>query len=179
MRKICLVLLILFTVLNYTLYAQDVDFRDPETWLLGYFEPDELLQSPHDNWFNKEFDSYQIDNESFMELAEMSLKDIEVLIVLGTWCPDSRREVPRFMKLAQLIGLDQGLISMMGTDSYKEAPVENYENLNIERVPTFIFYHKKNEIGRIIEYPVASLEKDIIGILRRTANGERRMAVLE
>ncbi len=146
-------------------FAQEINFRDPQTWILGYFQADDLLQNPHGTWFNKEFDSYHIDEQALIELINMDLEDIEVLVVMGIWCPDSRREVPRFLKLSQVCGLRQDKISFLGTDSNKEAPVDDYEALDIERVPTFIFYYNKNEIGRIIEYPEASLEKDMVNIL--------------
>ncbi len=166
MKKILLSLIVfLFFCASLPLFAQEVNYSDPQTWLLGYFQADDLLQYPHSEWFNKEFDSYKIDDKSLIELMNLDFEDIEVIVVLGTWCPDSRREVPRFMKLSQLIGLDQGKVSFIGTDSYKMAPIENFDNMDIERVPTFIFYYKKNEIGRIIEYPEASLEKDMLNIL--------------
>ena len=167
MKKIFVVLILSLSAAGcFFTNAQEVNFNDPQTWLLGYFNPDQLLLEPHSSWYNREFDSYKIDSEAFIELSEADFEGIEVLIVLGTWCPDSRRELPRFMKVSQLAGFKQENIKMMGTDSYKEAPIENYDDLNIERVPTFIFYHNKNEIGRIIEYPVASLERDMVNILR-------------
>ena len=39
------------------------------------------------------------------------------------------------------------------------------EGLNIEKVPTFIFYKNGIEIGRIIESPEKSIEKDFLKIL--------------
>ena len=42
---------------------------------------------------------------------------------------------------------------------------EKFESLNIERVPTFIIYRNKNELGRIVEYPETSLEKDMLDIM--------------
>ena len=149
-----------------TLFAQETNFRDPQTWLLGYFDAEQLLAEPHNTWYNEEFDAYELDNEAFLELVELKLDGVEVLIVLGTWCPDSRREVPRFMKICGLAGFDMDNIKLMGTDSYKEAPIDDYEALGIERVPTFIFYRNKNELGRIIEYPAASLERDMVNILK-------------
>ena len=38
---------------------------------------------------------------------------------------------------------------------------------NIVRVPTIIVEQKGAEIGRIIEFPVTSLEKDLLTILRK------------
>lgn len=161
-------LLSLIAVFNSNTLAQDkeVDYLNPETWLLAYFSPDLLLEEPHSLWYNNEFDSYDIDTDTFLKLSQKDLSEIEVLIVLGTWCPDSRREVPRFIKLFQLLGFDQGKLKMMGTDSYKKAPIDSCDDLNIEKVPTFIFYKEKTELGRIIEYPKESLEKDMLRIFK-------------
>ncbi len=37
--------------------------------------------------------------------------------------------------------------------------------LNIELVPTFIFYKDGNELGRIVETPTQTMEEDIFEIL--------------
>ncbi|HCC71186.1 MAG TPA: thiol reductase thioredoxin [Bacteroidales bacterium] len=141
------------------------DYFDPDTWLLGDFSYSSLLNEPHDSWFDSEFNDYNIDDQAFIEIDRKGLGDIDIVVVLGTWCSDSRREVPRFMKIIESLQYDKKRMRFIGVDSYKEAPVQDYESLNIERVPTFIFYNNKNELGRIIEYPVASLEMDMLQIL--------------
>jgi thiol-disulfide isomerase/thioredoxin len=124
-----------------------------------------MLNEPHGYWFGREFSAYELDPLAFMELEKTMPGNIDIVIVLGTWCPDSRREVPRFMKLIETLGFDKDRIRFIGVDSYKEAPLDEYESFDIERVPTFIFYDNKIELGRIIEYPEASLEKDMLRIL--------------
>jgi len=47
----------------------------------------------------------------------------------------------------------------------KKIPGHSIDSLDIECVPTFIFYHDGNEEGRIIESPEKSLEKDISAII--------------
>jgi len=145
--------------------AKTVNYSDPETWLLGYFQPDDLLSRPHSEWYNRGFDSYTFDDKAFIKLSAQPIDDVTIMIVLGTWCPDSRREVPRFMKLIQSWGIPSEKVTLVGVDSYKIAPIENYDDLNIERVPTFIIYRNKIEAGRIIEYPKTSLEQDMVDIL--------------
>ena len=92
---------------------------------------------------------------------QINKDDLSIKIVMGTWCPDSRREVPRFMKIVDLWDFRlKRLISLeLIIQSY--APVGGYDTLNIERVPTFIFLRNKVETGRIIENPVTSLEQDM------------------
>ena len=47
-------------------------------------------------------------------------------------------------------------------------PEKEEIGLNIHHVPTVILYNNGNEIGRIIEYPVQSLEEDMVAILNGT-----------
>ncbi|MBN1388838.1 MAG: thioredoxin family protein [Bacteroidales bacterium] len=168
--KTIIILCLLASFAFSSLPAQEkdrVDYSDPQTWLLGDFNYNDMLNEPHDTWFDSEFDNYNIDDEAFIELGEIGLDSIDIIIVLGTWCSDSRREVPRFMKIIESLGYEKERLRLIGVDSYKEAPLDNYDSLNIERVPTFIFYDDKIELGRIIEYPLTSLERDIISILRK------------
>jgi len=158
-------LIILTASLSIAQEKDRFDYFDPETWLLGDFNYNSLLNAPHDRWFSKEFNNYELDDEAFMEIEAAGIDSIEILVVLGTWCSDSRREVPRFMKIIETLGYDRERIRFIGVDSYKEAPVPSYGSMDIERVPTFIFYKNNFELGRIIEYPEASLERDMLRIL--------------
>lgn len=159
--------------INASLWGQEkveADYSDPQTWLLGDFTYKAMLNEPHGYWFDREFNNYTIDDEAFIELGNIDIDSLSITIVLGTWCSDSRREVPRFMKIVEALSYDWDRIRFIGVDSYKEAPLHNYDSLNIERVPTFIFYIDKVEVGRIIEYPEASLERDMLGILSKKEN---------
>ena len=166
--RLVIVSFILLLGAAHTLEGQEndeYDYFDPQTWLLGDFSYNDMLNEPHGYWFGREFSAYEFDSAAFMELEKNMPGDIDIVIVLGTWCPDSRREVPRFMKIIETLNFDKERIRFIGVDSYKEAPLDEYESFDIERVPTFIFYDNKFELGRIIEYPEASLEKDMLRIL--------------
>src|SRR5512133_1064769 len=143
------------------------DFRDATTWILGDFNPDRLLDSPHSTWYLKGYNEYQPDPAIIGELRAISKDGLKITIVLGTWCPDSRREVPWFMKIAELWGFPVSDIRFIGVDINKIAPLGDYPLLGIERVPTFIFYKNNVETGRIIEVPVTSLEQDTRDILKK------------
>ena len=86
---------------------------------------------------------------------------------MGTWCPDSRREVPRFMKVTGYLEFPADKVTFIGVDNAKISPIENMRLLDIQRVPTFIIYKNNIEAGRIIENPVTSLEQDMVNILSR------------
>lgn len=142
------------------------DFRDASTWILGDFPLARLFNPPHSSWYASGFSDYHPDQAFIEELRKIDISDLTVTIVLGTWCPDSRREVPRFMKIAETWGFPEGKIRFIGVDINKVAPLADYAELGIERVPTFIFYEKNSEKGRIIEVPVTSLEQDTRNILK-------------
>jgi hypothetical protein len=71
------------------------------------------------------------------------------------------------MKIVNELDYNTENITFIGVDSYKEAPLDSYGELGIDRVPTFIFYIDKVEKGRIIEYPETSLERDMVNILKK------------
>lgn len=141
------------------------DFRDATTWLLGDVRPEWLLNDPHGVWYSKGYSDYIPDEQAMEQLLATAPDSITITVVLGTWCPDSRREVPRFMKITDMWGFPAGKMRLIGVDIDKKAPLDEYPALGIERVPTFIFYKNNIELGRIIETPVTSLEQDMVKIL--------------
>ncbi|MFH0842088.1 MAG: thioredoxin family protein [Bacteroidota bacterium] len=144
-----------------------VNFSEQTTWILGYFIRGQLEREPHSEWFMKGYDGYLFNTDVVNKLTDISKDILTIKIVLGTWCPDSRREVPRFMRIMDVWGFTAEKITFIGVDNSKLSPVGEYEKLNIERVPTFIFYKNNIELGRIIETPVTSLEQDMVNILNR------------
>jgi thiol-disulfide isomerase/thioredoxin len=150
-----------------TAVQASTNFSDQITWILGYFTRDRLARPPHSEWFLKGYDGYQFNSEVVNNLTDISKDDLTIKIVMGTWCPDSRREVPRFMRIMDIWKFPDEKITFIGVDNSKQSPIGEYDKLDIQRVPTFIFYRNNIEAGRIIENPVTSLEQDIINILTR------------
>jgi len=137
------------------------DEKTNEEILIGYCNKDALTSPPFDEWFLAEYESYIVDKESLKPVIHKVDKDLKIVIVLGTWCSDSQREVPRFMKIASFLKIDPVQISIIAVDRNKEAKNIPLTSLNIDFVPTFIFYDHEKEMGRIVEWPEESLEKDI------------------
>ena len=142
-----------------------IDYTDQTTWLLGYFNPDQLTRYPYSTWYQKGFDDYQLKTDAINKLLEINKEDVSIKIVMGTWCPDSRREVPRFMRVLDVWQFPLTKLTFIGVDDAKQSPVGEYVKLDILRVPTFIIYKNNIEAGRIIENPVTSLEQDLVNIL--------------
>jgi len=117
-----------------------INFAEQSTWLLGYFNLNRLTSYPYSSWYMKEYDGYQFNSDAVNKLADINKDSLTIKIVLGTWCPDSRREVPRFMRILNIWQFSDTKVTFIGVDDTKVAPVGEYDNLNIKRVPTFIIY---------------------------------------
>nr|WP_068892344.1 thioredoxin family protein [Pedobacter panaciterrae] len=116
--------------------------------------------------YNNEYPAYIPEPAALSELQPL-LKDKTVTIVLGTWCGDSREQLPHFLKTVDDSSLDKNNITFICVDRTKKAENGLLENLNIDRVPTFIIYDNEKELGRIIEKPIVSIEEDIVLILSK------------
>ena len=109
--------------------------------------------------------SYKPDSTALPELTK-SLDHKKVTIVLGTWCGDSKYQVPHFLKIMDALKIKEDDITFIGVDGSKHAENGIIDNLNITRVPTFIFSDKDGkEVARITERPTETLEKDMLKIL--------------
>lgn len=143
------------TLINDTIKKRPVlvDFLDREGLQSGEFAES----------YTREYASYQPDNEIIDQL-KIPLKDVHVIIVLGTWCGDSKDQVPRFLKILDKSGFETEKCTLIGVDSQKSARDIDVSVYDIERVPTFIFYRDEVEIGRIVETPSQTLESDALKI---------------
>lgn len=137
--------------------------------LYGKCSKDSLITGPFSNWFTPGYDSYKPAASVVHDLRNQYLDNISMKIFFGTWCGDSKREVPRFLKLLNSISFPEKkteIIALGDSDSlYKQSPGHEEAGLGIFRVPTFIIYKNGVELNRINEFPVNSLEKDLLEVL--------------
>lgn len=117
-------------------------------------------------WYNAEYDMYEVDNETLKGIKPEALKDLKITMVLGTWCGDTKREIPRFMKILETLKFDEKNLEMIFVDREKKNPFGDISALGAKNIPTIIFYKGGKELGRIIEAPVESLEKDFLALMR-------------
>jgi thiol-disulfide isomerase/thioredoxin len=106
--------------------------------------------------FKKGYDNYVP-----LQLSTLKYDDINVVVFFGTWCHDSKRELPKALKIFNKIGINDENIELIAVGLDKKEPLGRAAKLNLMYTPTLIFFRGSKEIGRIIEKPVISLEKDI------------------
>ncbi len=137
--------------------------------LLGLHPKTDLERAPYSEWFDKNYSDYHVDTPTINKIKPL-LRGLAFEIFMGTWCGDSRREVPRMYKILELAGVRASHIKLILVDNhdstYKQSPQHEEKGKQIFRVPDLILYNKGKEINRIVEFPVVTLEKDLLNILQ-------------
>lgn len=181
MKRIITVIILLFCFqigASQTLNHSVKDAKGKEK-LLGKINKEGLTQAPFNDWFSKNHEDYIV-NKHLAKSYKNQLKDYSVKVFLGTWCGDSKREVPRFYKVLESINFPEEQLEVYALDktkeAYKQSPNGEEKDLNIHRVPTFIFYKDGKEINRIVEHPKATFESDINAILNGKYTSNYRIA---
>ncbi|RFN60501.1 thioredoxin [Marixanthomonas ophiurae] len=132
--------------------------------LLGKANRSGLKKAPFGSWFDKNFETYNIDEELVSKIAPL-LKDVKITTFMGTWCGDSKRETPRLYKILDAANYNYDNFKLITVSREKDTPSGYEEGLNITNVPTIIFYKDGEEMGRFVEYAIESLEADVYAIL--------------
>ena len=134
--------------------------------LIGYLKKSDFLNRKHKNWFSKNYDNYTPDPKIVQKIKK-KLNNISIKSFIGSWCHDSKRELPRFYKIMELAGFDlENNFKMIGITIGKKTPTNLQKGFAINHTPTFIFFRDGKEIGRFVEHSKKTIEKDILKILR-------------
>ncbi len=165
-------ILLLVTLLTFSLAAQSLNQSvldaEGKAKLLGPCNRAGLEAEPYGAWFQSGYEAYVVDS-ILLQRCEGSLTDLQIEVFLGTWCGDSRREVPRFFKVLDQLALPETALSLValdnGSEATKQSPSHEEVGKLIHRVPTFIVYRNGAEIGRIVETPHTSFEMDLTQIV--------------
>ncbi len=132
--------------------------------LLGKANRKGLQMDAFKAWFNTGYQDYQTDTEALEQIKPL-LKDVDITVFMGTWCEDSQRETPHLYKILDAVKYKESKLTLITVSDEKTTPQGFEEGKNITNVPTIIFYKQGEEMGRIVEYPIESLEKDMLSIL--------------
>ncbi len=113
------------------------------------------------SWF-KENMRYGSADPYAVEQFKQKAGKFTLLIFGGTWCHDSQNLLPKLYRLADISGLNETHIQLVGLDRQKTGPNDLHIKWNIVSVPTFIILKKGKEIGRVVEYgKTGNMEKEL------------------
>lgn len=160
---------IIFIVISIQSFSQNIntkifDTNYNDSLIIDYCNISTFKTEPYNNWFFSEYNNYT-PTDSIIEVLKYKINNTNITIILGIWCSDSRQEFPRFIKILDLIKYDYSKLTIIAVDTYKNTNEIDIYKYNIKLVPTFILYKNTYEIGRIIETPEKSLEKDLLNII--------------
>jgi cyclophilin family peptidyl-prolyl cis-trans isomerase/HEAT repeat protein len=111
--------------------------------------------------------SYAPDVSELEYLAAAIHPGDRIEVFLGTWCSDSQREVPKLLKILEVMQEKYNRsipVSFVAVDRSKTKPEAAVEGHHLEKVATFIYYRGGSELGRIVERPTGLLEDDLLAI---------------
>ncbi|WP_296385508.1 hypothetical protein [Winogradskyella sp.] len=167
-----IVIIIITLVFAFQINAQTLNqeiTKDGDTsFLLGKINKSGLEGENYTAWFTKNLEDYK-PNLTITNSIASELKTYSITLFMGTWCGDSKKEVPRLYKVLEACNFPMDQLTVVAVsrkpNMYKQSPQHEEAGLNIHRVPTVIFYKDSKEVNRIVEHPIETFEEDIQNII--------------
>ncbi len=106
--------------------------------------------------------------ESLLALLGSARLRYGIVAVMGTWCSDSREQIPRLLAVLDALGRGSPFesVTLVGVDRSKAVDPRLFPYGPVDRVPTIVITVEGSEIGRIVETPTSgSIEEDVARIL--------------
>jgi thiol-disulfide isomerase/thioredoxin len=157
MNKYILVISLIFLAGCQTGHAEQTS----QEVLAGVISSHALLEQYPE--FKTEFDDYQPADGELAALRKIQGKKLVVLF--GTWCHDSLREVPRLLKLLEQSAVKLSDIQLVAVNYDKQDPAKLHQLYKLKYTPTIVLLDGDLELGRIIERPTVSLGHDLAGFI--------------
>ena len=151
-------------VLHGSVHAQNDDLVGPTT--------QQEVRQQH-RIFDIYSNRYDPDSAAVAYLA--SVQDtVTIHVLFGTWCHDSKREIPALFKTLELADNPHLILNMTAVSRTKTDPTNAYERWQLEYTPTLVITRNGKEIGRIVEESSHSIEHDLADILQKGHKSSKR-----
>jgi len=141
-------------------------YIEQENILIGQIAIENLKKEPYSIWFNKNYANYRIDYKA-IDSIKPYLKNINFKVFIGTWCGDTRRQVPRLYRVFNELEYNINTIELFALNKQKQSFNEVEKGFDIIRVPTIIVFQNGTELNRIVETPIVTIEQDLLDILSK------------
>ena len=109
-----------------------------------------------------------VPDEAWLERLRRAVLRYELTVAMGTWCGDSREQVPRLQKVLAALGDASPFAPprLIAVDRSKTIDPADWPYGVVELVPTIVVSTGGAEIGRISETPASGrIEEDLVRIL--------------
>ncbi len=134
--------------------------------LTGRILPSMLESDSSFQWYGRNYAAFVPDSASVVFLSSEAA-NIHFIVFGGTWCGDTKRELPKFFKTIALAHIPESNIELYGVGRSKESRDGLTEKYHVTNVPTFIVIAGGKELGRIVEQPEEGIEFDLVHILQK------------
>ena len=104
--------------LNTIVYSE----KTKQDILLGPVNKAGLQLEPFREWFETNYSSYEVEKITMEAIPLSAWEEIEITVVLATWCPDTRRELPRFLKILDYAEVPDEHIRLISVNREKKVP---------------------------------------------------------
>lgn len=133
-------------------------------YLVGYYSYEDYQKEC--KWEEFVDEDYKPSTKWMDSLRTLDIpQELTMTLFLGSYCPDSRKWVPRFYALKDELPI--GEVSIISVDTTKKDEKGIWEEVGLKKIPTFIIYNGTDEVGRIVEKPKGRLEKNLYRLLKK------------
>lgn len=134
---------------------------------LGPITPADLLARYPIFADHKQTDDNSASETEILDLANQ-LNNKKLVVVFGTWCHDSQREVPRLLNLLDKVVANHPQskidISFIAAAPYELRDKKLVKQYRLTAVPTIMLFDKDQELGRVVEHTKLTLAADIVNM---------------
>lgn len=149
-----------------TMVKAQTAYQSRYTMMTGTLNPDSIIAKNRVMREKLTFLKKRMDNDD-IEMVKLVDKPTKIMVFLGTWCPDSQRNIPPFINLIEAAANKNIEVEYIGVDRRKMDPDGLVNTYSISRVPTFVVFREGVEVGRLVERPTNTVEKDLIEIFQK------------
>jgi len=143
------------------------DTIEDNMMLLGKINKKGFENKEFEEWYKENYNEHHLDEATIKNLKP-KLKGVTIKAFMGTWCSDSQREIPALYKVLEDSDFDFSNFEIIAVNHDKETPNHLEKDMDIQYVPTVIFYKNGKEFGRFVESAQETMEKDFLAILNET-----------
>lgn len=172
MKKLLLtgniILMLAISAFSQTINQTKIDEKSQMEVMTGVWSRDGIKTSDlFKSFYDAEYGVYAPDVTVLNDIKSvLADKSVKISIIMGSWCGDSQEQVPRFLKMLDMLNFPDSSLTIICVDRSKKSLNGETDALNIQLVPSFIIYTEGKEIGRIVETPKETLEKDLLLIIK-------------
>ncbi len=164
-------LLFTFTAFAQQDYAVKQDSAGNKM-LVGQLNVQLLANDSAFRWFYTGVNDYQPTKE-WIDYIRYYRDSFSVVVFAGTWDVNSRELLPAFYRTMMAAGYPLNKIKLYGVDMQFHSLNGEAEKYKVTKLPTIIVLHNNEELGRIEEVPVQSVEANLVAILQTKLRPEQ------